>query len=72
MKYEVTLKISYATQVFEFDTIEEAATFAKMVLEHSVTRDDDRRIEVVLIAVSLVEEPTEDEMAACRELCGDD
>ena len=71
MKFEITLRIGYAEQTFEFDTCGDAFRFAKSVLEHSVEREDGKKIEVVMISVKL-DEPTEEEIREARELFGDD
>ena len=59
MKFEITLRIGYAEQTFEFDTCGDAFRFAKSVLEHSVEREDCKKIEVVMIAVTKIDDGIE-------------
>lgn len=63
MKYRVILKVSYNEAWFDFDTIEEAGGFAKIILVHQIESPDSRRkssIRVEIINPSAEEENEDD------------
>lgn len=59
MKYRVILKVSYNEAWFDFDTIEEAGEFAKIVLVHQIESPDSKKKST--IRVEIIDPTTEEE-----------
>jgi len=60
--YRVILKVGYCDAFFEFESVEDAAAFARVALKHMVSNEDTKKkSKIILEIISPIDEESEDE-----------
>jgi len=62
MIYRVILKVGYHNAHFDFETVEDAATFARVALSHMVDCDDTKaKASITMLIIDPTKESEEDD-----------